>query len=230
MGKKSKGSKAKAKSNANAGGSSTILRGGGIAGAAGGAIVPSKKAQKCVRCFGTVKAEKGTRCPGCSQLYCWRCERKAFGTCPNGDAFVSPTRRCLNCSSGKTFLGVMKKREGLELGKMKSIPSWAWCRLKKYTESDNSFSKHACPFIICPGDGCSISECCCCADDASVRLMYCCVNHDQCSTYRCVDCSKRNFLEVNDRFSSFGGILRRCRSELWSKDLLLSYLWRSLRE
>ena len=75
-------------------------------GDSGGAMVTttSNKRQNCARCFGTVKADKGSACPGCSQLYCWRCEKKAFAVCPNGSECVHPIRICKLCADGNTVI------------------------------------------------------------------------------------------------------------------------------
>ena len=78
MGKKSKAAKAKAKAGAGDGSSGPKEGGGTGGGTSGDAMVTSNKRQNCVRCFGTVKADKGSACPGCSLLYCWRCEKKYF--------------------------------------------------------------------------------------------------------------------------------------------------------
>ena len=91
MGKKSKAAKAKAKAGAGDGSSGPKEGGGTGGGTSGDAMVTSNKRQNCVRCFGTVKADKGSACPGCSLLYCWRCEKKYFVPCPNGE------RRCYAC-------------------------------------------------------------------------------------------------------------------------------------
>ena len=115
MGKKSKASRAKAKAGAGDGSSGPKGGGGSGGGAAGGAMVTSNKKQNCVRCFGTVKADKGTACPGCSLLYCWRCEKKSFTACPNGTECVHPIRRCQLCVVGATIFRVLEEKEELRL-------------------------------------------------------------------------------------------------------------------
>ena len=70
-----------------------------VAGGGGGS---SGKKPKCVRCLSTLKdLAKAHGCSGCSQLFCWRCERKTFWECPNGKHCVDPQRRCRECVGGK---------------------------------------------------------------------------------------------------------------------------------
>ena len=171
MGKKSKASKAKAKAKGKTAPAPSanghVPNGGnaGIVSDASGAMVTGKKANKCVRCFGTVKAEKGISCPGCSQLYCWRCEKKAFGTCPNGDKCVHPIRRCKRCSAGKTFLDTMKRREELICPEPNTEdPTYfrsVGVALQRFNEDviaeDDVLTIDASPVVICTS--CGVHEC-----------------------------------------------------------------------
>lgn len=60
----------------------------------GGGILTGGKKLKCVRCYGNIKdLEKAHQCPGCSNLHCWRCERKCFEECPSGSDCMQPLRR-----------------------------------------------------------------------------------------------------------------------------------------
>ena len=104
MGKKSKkqqsgGAKAK---NAAAGPSSLTEASPEVIGSSVQTRTGSRKL-KCVRCLGNLKdLAKAHQCPGCSDLYCWRCEKKQFEQCPNGANCTHPIRRCKSCSHGGT--------------------------------------------------------------------------------------------------------------------------------
>ena len=92
--------------------SAGIPNGGGIVVAGGGS---SGKKPKCNRCLSTLRdLAKARSCPGCSQLYCWRCE-KQFWYCPNGKRpngkCVDPLGRCFDCFCGKTMA---KARDGFD--------------------------------------------------------------------------------------------------------------------
>jgi len=77
--------------------------GGAIVTVAGGGGSSGKK-PKCVRCFSTLKdLAKAHGCPGCSRLFCWRCERKMFLLCPNGKNCADPRGRCRECTGGKAM-------------------------------------------------------------------------------------------------------------------------------
>ena len=85
--KQSGGAKAKGDANASPvfrGGKDTVSDSGG-----GGGILTSSgggsKKQRCVGCLASLRdLAKAHQCPGCSLLYCWRCEKKTFEECPNG--------------------------------------------------------------------------------------------------------------------------------------------------
>ena len=60
--------------------------------------------QRCAGCCALLKElAKAHQCPGCSQLFCWRCEKKYFEECPNGAACVRQVRRCDFCWNGTIF-------------------------------------------------------------------------------------------------------------------------------
>ena len=108
MGKKSKKQGGGAKSKNAAAGSSTAAQDGTAAVTTGhnsGSILTGGKKRKCFRCFGNIKdLAKARACPGCSDLFCWRCEKKAFKECPNGDHCVYPIRRCGNCAHALRYM------------------------------------------------------------------------------------------------------------------------------
>ena len=196
MGKKSKAAKAKAKTGAGDGSSGAKGGVGTGGGGAGGAIVTSsKKAQKCVRCFGTVKADKGTACPGCSLLYCWRCGKKAFGECSNGSECVRPIRRCQNCSDGRTVFRVLEEKEGVDYLQMydgdMTMLFDAYSRFKKYIEQDDTLSIDAYCLFSC--SDCSVQECYHCQHDPIPRRLLGC---HSCGRTRCSPCSGKKFMEL----------------------------------
>lgn len=192
MGKKSKAAKAKAKAGAGDGGGGTGGGGGG-----GAMVTSSKKAQKCVRCFGTVKADKGTACPGCSLLYCWRCEKKAFGECPNGSDCVHQVRRCISCSGGVTMLRVLEEKEGVnyDVGSDSfdfSTLYDACGRFQEYIEQDETLSIDANGVAKCPD--CEARECYHCqVSPIPQRILSC----DSCPAYRCRACSRGKLFELS---------------------------------
>ena len=68
------------------------------------------KKMKCVRCCCALKdLAKAHQCPGCAQLYCWRCEKKKFRECPNGRNCINPLRRCEDCHGGRTMAKLSNK-------------------------------------------------------------------------------------------------------------------------
>lgn len=89
MGKKSKKQSGGAKDKTSSNASSVVSGGKDMAGDSmgGGGILASGKKQKCFRCLASLKEpSKAHACPGCSLLYCWRCERKFFAECPKRHA------------------------------------------------------------------------------------------------------------------------------------------------
>lgn len=195
MGKKSKGSKE------GAGGGSTGLggSGGSTAGAARGAAATSKKAQKCVQCWATVKSDKGISCPGCSQLYCWRCEKKAFEACPNGSKCFHPLRRCIRCVSGTTLTRVVKDADGLHLDHHARMPEEEarkhHLRFRQLIDLNDSLTLDAIPGIQCFRCG-DTYECAPCADGPETQLIMSCRNRDRCFADICFPCYHRVLGEI----------------------------------
>ena len=105
MGKKSKkqqtgGTKAIAGAKSSASGGAVL--GGGF----GGVLTRTcgSKKQRCVECCALLKdLAKAHACPGCSALHCWRCEKKNFDSCQNGDSCVRPIAKCAKCMTGLTM-------------------------------------------------------------------------------------------------------------------------------
>ena len=207
MGKKSKAARAKAKAGAASSGAPT---GGGTSGGAGAMVISSsKKKQNCVRCFGTVKADKGLACPGCSLVYCWRCEKKAFMDCPNGSDCAHPFRRCELCALGYPMLRFLEKKEGGNYVDALGDNTKYALALKRYQqcmEEDDTLSIDVNCFSRC--SGCAASECFYCHCDPIARSILSC---GSCGTSRCNDCSGENvrnllvngtptILEAKDKF------------------------------
>ena len=210
MGKKSKAARAKAKAGAGDGSSGSKGGGGTGGGGGGGAMVTSnKKAQKCVRCFGTVKADKGTACPGCSLVYCWRCEKKAFDECPNGSDCVHPLRRCGRCVGCDTFVGVMEEKEGVNYRDLFDFKAFedAFGRFEQYIEQDEALSPEALPLVTCTGVGCIAQACYHCCFDPTSRSIVSCINRDECGTIRCMACRNTTYAEVGDKLSEDDDLL-----------------------
>ena len=167
MGKKSKKNGGGAKAKNAAAGSSTMIA--AAAGGIGGSVQTSGgKKLKCVRCFGNIKdVAKAHQCPGCSDLFCWRCEKKAFKECPNGENCVYPIRRCADCAHALRYMSVANncadKKEFFD-------------SLEALIRSDERLSTESTPFRFCSGPDCHVSEChrCCIALRISTRLQ-CCV-------------------------------------------------------
>jgi len=64
----------------------------------------SSKKLRCICCLANLKDQaKAHPCPGCSDVFCWRCERKDFIECSNGPKCVHPLSRCERCRCGDTL-------------------------------------------------------------------------------------------------------------------------------
>jgi len=154
----------------------------GVPGSAAGAGAGDKnKAQKCKRCLATVKdIARGEQCPGCSALYCWRCEKKFFQSCPNGPSCVHPLRRCQDCAFGDTMLNVWDNAVNI-------IPNADDFKTKGVDIVD-SLMKHsvvtidASPIRRCGKKGCPTSE---------LKECMRCLNHpDRTNLLKCSGCGK----------------------------------------
>ena len=185
MGKKSRksgGAKAKAASNASSavnGGKDTVGDSG-----CGGGILASGKKQKCFRCLASLKEpSKAHACPGCSLLYCWRCERKFFAECPNGMHCIDPTRRCKECTSSRTVKKAISPKDTVpynDMGKV-IVSKESLGIFRERICHDN----HALPFVSCGGHGCKEMECYFCFHDVPVSRLLRCIS---CAKGRCGPC------------------------------------------
>ena len=134
-----------------------------------GTVVSSTRIgkQRCVNCCSTLKdISKAHACPGCSDLYCWRCEKKLFEGCPNGSRCAQPMRRCYDCAYGRTMekqLGEAEKRDDGRL----SFSHGAAALFMEHIEKDPRLSVCALPYRSCASEGCGSVECFQCLTDPS---------------------------------------------------------------
>ena len=199
MGKKSK--KNAANPNASVSNASGGVGGGGIQGETGLVATSGSKKLKCVRCFCNLKdLAKAHQCPGCSLLYCWRCEKKAFLECPNGKLCLSPMRRCNACIEGNTSASALIEA-GLEFyaeevqslkESTKPLRAEIDARVVKAVEQNERLSLSALPFLCCGGNDCDYWECYQCAKDPWKGKISSCT---KCKTNRCTHCLNRELDE-----------------------------------
>ena len=119
-----------------------------------GGNVGSKKL-KCIRCCCALKdLAKAHQCPGCAQLYCWRCEKKKFRECFNGKNCINPLRRCVDCTGGQTMLRL--SGETIPVGDNNSlvINGSVYQRMVELIAKDERLSDAAIPFRTCSSQKC----------------------------------------------------------------------------
>mmetsp|Transcript_7407 Transcript_7407/g.20564 ORF Transcript_7407/g.20564 Transcript_7407/m.20564 type:complete len:377 (-) Transcript_7407:152-1282(-) len=240
MGKKSKkgGAKAKAKAGISSSASAASSGCATASDTTGTSIVTAttgNKKEKCVRCFGNLKdLAKAHQCPGCSHLFCWRCEKKVFEECPNGSRCVVPSRRCTGCSMGgclDTLIDVHERRTGSTVPSEMRLPLFG-----EYLAGRGDFDLLGAtidgyPFQQCGGRGCSTTECYrCLTDTADRRLVQCAV----CHRVRCLPCTDVDIVQgevptefevawagpaaiAADQISRAADALRRDTPEHWAK-------------
>ena len=188
MGKKSKRKPAAAaEARPSAGISSTSSGGGG--GDAGKRIV-----QKCANCLSSVKdISKGRQCPGCSVLYCWRCERKYFVACNNGADCIHPLRRCMGCAQCGTIRKVLGEKTCDSAACMEEgedgnfwVTDSSLDAFEECIRTDDRLTAHANPFMYCEASGCKANECMLCLSDPVTRTLIAC---SRCDKTRCLDCA-----------------------------------------
>ena len=178
MGKKSK---AKKKAGTGGGGTSEVtpsssLSSAAVAPPASGVVGAGsgKQKLKCIRCLANIKdAGKAHACPGCDDIYCWRCEKKDFGECSRGVDCVRPARRCERCRRGKT-LAVLRSTD----------------HIKECEARTNGFEARvdALPMRVCHTKGCHVWECYLCVDRVdSTKAMKVC---SRCFKAQCMVCLK----------------------------------------
>ena len=156
----------------------------------GAGLNPANKKTRCMSCRCLIKdTSKAHACPGCSIVYCWRCERREFQACPNGAICVHPIRRCGPCASGFTLDGIMKAfcsdEDGNPPPPEKQVDLFENFLAVRDT-TNNPWSVDTLPLQVCSGDGCKFSECRRCFTDPSVIRMVRC--NICCGNARCSGC------------------------------------------
>ena len=199
MGKKSKQKRnaAKAKSGASGAVAPAAASELGIAGGSGGSGGIGKKA-RCVSCLALVKeASKGHACPGCSELYCWRCEKKQFFECPNGKLCVLPLKRCHGCISGFTKNKELRAigEQPVELDDGREHFSFTPGTRHRILFDDiikkrDDLTMESFPFVRCGSVGCCADdetavECIRCVQAPVAKRLSCC---SVCGILRCGEC------------------------------------------
>ena len=155
--------------------------------------------RKCTRCLATVKTEagKGKYCPGCSELYCWRCEKKSFSACPNGAQCVCPKRVCRGCISGQTMEAVLSAAGQMSQAPIRKLNDGTISchpdsieRFMKFIEQSDKLSFDAIPFKPCGNYECKAYECYSCfTSQTAGRLVRC----TRCNKVTCANCSRSVF-------------------------------------
>lgn len=149
-------------------------------GASSSAIVSAKR-EPCASCFAPIRdPSKAINCPGCSLIFCWRCEKKYFQACPNGSGCLYPMSRCENCVKGESMRLSFEKTHGEILPGDPDDP----VRLQEFSEfvlSDLTDNK---PFLRCGNDACQTTECAHCFDSNERSIVHCV----SCRKVRCTDC------------------------------------------
>lgn len=232
MGKKSKAARAKAKAGAASSAPSVQGSGGGTSGGTGAMVASSSsKRQKCVLCFRTVRPDKGSACPGCSQLYCWRCEKKEFDDCPNvrvdGTECARPIRRCVSCIGSSTMVKFLEEKEGenycdgVSFKRFQQREMIGVGRFKEHIEQDEMIGIDAIPLLNCTGPGCNPDcdepECYHCYVDPTPRRLVSCTNVAECCNIFCVSCrttDHTNLLAILKEDEDYGIHLIRCGESL----------------
>lgn len=191
MGKKSKKNNGGAKAKDDTVSSRTGGFVGAASGGTGGSIGAGSKKLKCMHCLCKIKEGKGTSCPGCSLIFCWRCEKKYFEGCPNGDECVHKVRRCFKCAGANnalTLLKEMNQLDGLPAdGERTIITKENVAMLEKRIQADDTLSLDFMPLEICSGaNNCMVQECyrCTIATHVGTRLLSCV----ECRKTRCDSC------------------------------------------
>ena len=161
----------------------------------GGSVGTGSKKLKCIHCLCNIKQGKGTSCPGCSLIFCWRCEKKYFEECPNGDECVKPIRRCSKCADASNAFALLNEMDGIDglpakaKGQATIITKEIFAMLERRVQADDKLSMDFMPRVRCVGSAdCRVQECyrCCIATHVSTRLESCVA----CRKTRCAPCRK----------------------------------------
>ena len=172
-----------------------------------GTLISTGKKLKlnCVRCFCNLKdLAKAHQCPGCSLLYCWRCERKCFDGCPNGDGCVHPIRRCLDCIQSATLNRAIGQDVVTTESGSYRLTQGEVALFQERIRSDDRLGRAAMPFNHC---ACGKAACNDCFVDPAVADLLRCAGPD-CVKSRCRPC---NFgLVMNPQSSSREAMYECC--------------------
>ena len=183
--------------------------GGNVGAAAAGS---GKQKLKCIRCLANIKdAGKAHACPGCSDIYCWRCDKKDFRECSHASKCVHPLRRCCRCQIGSTVLA-LRERAGLPQtdGVLDRLDT---NELQEALGGD--FRIDALPMRICNTDGCTVWECHQCAVSTceQTALRVCC----RCFKVQCKSCVESQDNAVGLRV--FSPLVEQMEKDLSSTDI-----------
>ena len=180
MGKKSKEqhSRSKAKVGSSAGPDGADVSSSGT----------STKKPRCKSCLCNLRdLAKARTCPGCHQLFCWRCERKVSGQCPNRTECVGQVRRCFNCLDGIS-LDELSKSEYLKKNSGEMVLSDVRIPVLEKLIADGRlgfFTAEVIPLQKCVGEECMVYECSLCLLDPADTALY---HSAVCQRIRCNDC------------------------------------------
>ena len=190
------------------------------------ALVPvNGKKQRCVGCSSLLKdIAKVKQCPGCSDLYCIRCEKKEFLQCPNADACPFPLPRCPKCVCGITMTTELVCAGALPA----DTPCGCWrgddVKFTSGLLQDNAqqafesiisqrhdLSMNAFPLIRCGAKECPVGFGCVFCLDPSFDSLKCCSRCDKRRCKVCVD-SFRNLDEAETVILSLMMVAAYCIS------------------
>ena len=174
----------------------------GAANSTGGkaaAVGTSSSKSRCAGCCALLKdLVKSHQCPGCSQLFCWRCEKKCIEECPNGANCVRRVRRCLYCWNAATFTNncggglLVQKGNSQERAEHLYITTETFKLFRDNVNKNDALTIDAFPFLYCVEEGCKQTECHMCFSGPAVsRLIGCSV----CYKSRCQSCNTANLRE-----------------------------------
>ena len=164
-------------------------------------VSANTKKQRCVSCCSLLKDIGNIRpCPGCSDLYCWRCERKSFLACPNADNCASSLSRCAKCASGKTMLSKLATvrimpldcfvdKNGTPLLKKLLVPDLLksfelLVDVKSIVHQNQGLTANAAPLLLCGAETCTVNFGCANCIDCSSVFQFC----SRCDMHRCSAC------------------------------------------
>ena len=189
-------------------------------------IVTGKK-QKCVQCFCNIKPDKIFLCPGCSAIFCWRCEKKKWVECVNHTNCLRPARKCVRCISGVTIgVGLLdanmlpngSENRIVEVNDAVAAGSASFADVSRMVVSiggvrnmfqliaeENKLNDASLPFVFC--ESCDVDECMSCAysTEGGPGVLFSC---SVCLKTKCKSCSIVPF-KSSDFVERYGELLRQ---------------------